>query len=190
VRTRPGDRPRRSAWRASPAVLAHVDSPLLRGRAAGRRRLLALRHALGSRCRAVDGRRHGGRGLLLPWASAQNAVYLGVLGAIPVIACSCSATRWRYLLIAFGLLAFGSLIREAFGATRIERHRCSWCSSDVLLHAVLGLFRAGGQLDQQLHRPQRGPVFESRRITQRDAARRSFPRVRTAEDPETARLRS
>jgi proton-dependent oligopeptide transporter, POT family len=62
--------------------------------------------------------------LVLPWVSARNAVFVGIAGLIPVIALlvqRSEAAGW--MLTAFGILAFGSLIVEAARSTRIERER-------------------------------------------------------------------
>ena len=62
--------------------------------------------------------------LILPWVSARNAVYVCVAAAVPIIALLVQRNEVAgYLLAGFGVLAFGSLLREAFNSNKIERER-------------------------------------------------------------------
>lgn len=111
-----------------------------------------------------------GAAALLPWASAQNAVFLGVLAAVPLIAMLVQRnTIAGYLLILFGLLAFGSLIVEAFRASRIERERLFVVLTMFFFSMLFWAFfeQAGSSInnftDRNIDR-----VFESRRLTAQD----------------------
>ena len=60
----------------------------------------------------------------VPWASARAAVYLCTAALIPTIAVILQQGRMAgYVLAAFGVLAFGSLIGEALRAKKVERER-------------------------------------------------------------------
>ncbi len=65
-----------------------------------------------------------GAAILLPWLSARNAVYVCVAGAVPAIILFVQRSEIAgYMLVVLGVLAFGSLFREALSANKIERER-------------------------------------------------------------------
>ncbi len=62
--------------------------------------------------------------IVLPWVSARNAVYVCVAAALPTIVLFVQRSELvGYLLGGAGVLAFGSLLRDALGARKIERER-------------------------------------------------------------------
>ena len=65
-----------------------------------------------------------GAAILLPWVTSRNAVFVCVAAAVPIIALLVMRSELAgYMLTGFGLLAFGSLIREAIRSNKIERER-------------------------------------------------------------------
>ncbi len=65
-----------------------------------------------------------GAAILLPWVTSRNAVFVCVAAAVPIIALLVKRSEFAgYMLTGFGLLAFGSLIREAIRSNKIERER-------------------------------------------------------------------
>jgi len=65
-----------------------------------------------------------GTAVVLPWVSARVAVYVGTAGAIPAIVLLVRRNEVAgVLLFGFCIVAFGSLVREALRATKVERER-------------------------------------------------------------------
>jgi len=62
--------------------------------------------------------------IVLPWVTARYAVFVCVAGAIPTFVLLVQRNEVAgSLLLVLGVLAFGSLLREALRSTRIERQR-------------------------------------------------------------------
>ena len=62
--------------------------------------------------------------IVLPWVSARYAVFVCVAGAIPTFVLLVQRNEVAgSLLLVLGVLAFGSLIREALRSSKIERQR-------------------------------------------------------------------
>ncbi len=86
-----------------------------------------------------------------------------VLGGVAVLV---PAFKWlvenrqiaRLVLYSTGTVALAYIVFEMTRVTRRERERLGAILRDgLLLDALLGVLRAGRELDQQLHRPQRRP---------------------------------
>jgi proton-dependent oligopeptide transporter, POT family len=109
----------------------------------------------------------------LPWLSAQNAVYLGVLLAIPAIALLVQYHEMAaWLLIVFGGLAFLSLVYEAIRSVKVERERLFVVLILMFFSMLFWSFfeQAGSSLnnftDRNVDR-----VFEPRHVTEADVGK-------------------
>ena len=108
--------------------------------------------------------------ILLPWVSARNAVYLCVAAAVPVIALIVQHGRVAgYMLTGFGILAFGSLVREAIRSNKVERERMYVVLILMFFSMLFWAFfeQAGSSVnnftDRNIDR-----VFEEREVTEAD----------------------
>jgi proton-dependent oligopeptide transporter, POT family len=109
----------------------------------------------------------------LPFLSAQNAVYLGVLLAVPVIALlvqNSSIAGW--MLIIFGGLAFAWLIYEAFVSNKVERERL-WVVLILMFFSMLfwSFFEQAGSSLNNFTDRNVDRVLEDRRVTEDDVGK-------------------
>ncbi|MBN2477418.1 MAG: MFS transporter [Pirellulales bacterium] len=136
----------------------------------------------------------GGVAIVLPWVSARSAVYVGVAGAIPTIVLLVRRSEVAgLLLLGFGALAFGSLLREALRANKIERERMYVVLILMFFSMLFWAFfeQAGSSVnnftDRNIDR-----VFEQRTIAEEEVGSmltfRVPPRVDRAKNPRLADL--
>ncbi len=114
-----------------------------------------------------------GAAIALPWVSARHAVYVCVAGAVPTIALLVRRGEVAgVLLLGFGVVAFGSLVREAMRSHKVERDRMFVVLILMFFSMLFWAFfeQAGSSVnnftDRNVDR-----VFEERRITDDDVGK-------------------